>query len=107
MKEQQQNQEELPDSVVLAIIITLILGTIGYFVYGQWQLLSERDALAKEVSAQKVAERMAKEREALRAVSEGHKKLEDLDKEKAASETKPGAEANEDTGTRFDKSGGK
>lgn len=88
-----KTQQELPDSVVLTVIIILILGTIGYFVYGQWQHISEKAALAEEVSARKVAVKMAKEREELRAVSEGYKKLEDLDKEKAAAEAAKSASA--------------
>lgn len=79
-----RTQQELSDSTVLAVIIVLILGTLGYFVYGQWQRISERQHSANGVSARQVAEKMAKEREDLRAVSEGQKKLEDLDKERAA-----------------------
>lgn len=83
-KQLMKTQQELPDSAVLAVIIVLILGTLGYFIYGQWQRISQVQHSANGVSAQQVADKMAKEREDLRAVSEGQKKLEDLDKERAA-----------------------
>ncbi|MDO4641499.1 MAG: hypothetical protein Q4A84_07350 [Neisseria sp.] len=81
-----KDQQELPDSLVLAVIIVLILGTISYFIYGQWQVIEEMQHSANEVSAKQVAEKMEKERAELRAVSDGKKTLEDLDKEHAASE---------------------
>lgn len=82
MKNQQQ---ELPDSAVLSIIVLLVAGTLGYFIYSQWQIISDTQAMADSVSAQQVAEKMAKEREDFRAVAAGKKKLEDLEKEQAAS----------------------
>lgn len=77
-------KQELSDSAVLTIIIVLILGTLGYFIYGQWKLIRDMQYSADGVSAEQVTIKMAKERQDLRAVSEGQKKLEDLDKEREA-----------------------
>lgn len=50
-------QKELPDSMALAIIVCLVIGTLFYFVYGQWQRLQSVDNMAANVSAEQVAEK--------------------------------------------------
>lgn len=80
-------QKELPDSMALAIIVCLIIGTLFYFVYGQWQRLQSVDNLAANVNAEQVAEKMAKERETYRAVMNGEKSLAEADGEAASQST--------------------
>lgn len=78
--------------MALAIIVCLVIGTLFYFVYGQWQRLQVVDSAAANVSAEQVAEKMAKERENYRAVMNGEKSLAEADGE-AASQSSASAKA--------------
>lgn len=79
-----KTQKELPDSLALVLIIFVVIGTLSYFVFNHWQRVQAIENTAERVNAEQVAAKMAKEREDLRAVMNGEKRLEDLDKAASA-----------------------
>ena len=83
-------QKELSDGAALALIVFLVIGTLSYFVFNHWQRVSRIENTAEQVNAEQVAAKMAKEREDLRAVMNGKKKLEEVDAEALAAEQQEG-----------------
>lgn len=78
-------QKELPDSLALVLIVLVVIGTLSYFVFNHWQRVKDIENMAQQVNAEQVAAKMSKEREDLRAVMNGEKRLEDVDAETLAS----------------------
>ena len=81
-----KTQKELPDSVALALIVFLVIGTLSYFVYNHWQRVKRIEDTAAQVNAAQVADKMEKQRRDFRAVMNGEKTLAELDAEAASAE---------------------
>ena len=83
-----KTQKELPDSVALALIVFLVIGTLSYFVSNHWQRVKSIENAAAQVNAAQVADKMEKQRQDIRAVMNGEKTLADVDAEAASAEAK-------------------